>query len=150
MNPESPKSPREELEARITALLLGELSADEAESLQKQIAHDSELSRLHYEIKHAIQLVRETVGPARHETLRENEPLALSNERREKLLQSFKVTQPKQFRSQRSKAERREWLAVAAMAIGLLVIGTGIVAYHRNEGRWGRSQHTWLFPSEVS
>ena len=30
MNPEFPQSPREELEAKLTALILGELPADEA------------------------------------------------------------------------------------------------------------------------
>ena len=35
MNPEAPRSPREELEIQITALLMGELSADQAAKFDK-------------------------------------------------------------------------------------------------------------------
>ena len=44
MNSDAPKSPREELELRITALLLGELSADEAAAVREALAMDAELA----------------------------------------------------------------------------------------------------------
>ena len=40
MNPDNPQSPREQLETRLTALLLGELSADEAAELHAAILND--------------------------------------------------------------------------------------------------------------
>jgi anti-sigma factor RsiW len=46
MNPELPPNPRAELEAKVTALLLGELSAEEAASVRELIAKDAELARL--------------------------------------------------------------------------------------------------------
>ncbi len=46
MNPDSPQTPREELEARLTALLLGELPAEDAAALRVQLAQDPELTRL--------------------------------------------------------------------------------------------------------
>jgi len=43
MNSDSPQSPREELEARLTALLLGELSGAEAATMRRAIEQDAEL-----------------------------------------------------------------------------------------------------------
>ena len=59
MNPELPRNPREEMELRLTALLLGELSADEAAAVREAIAKDPELSKLHDDLKQTIHLVRE-------------------------------------------------------------------------------------------
>ena len=47
MNPDSPRPPREELEARLTALLLGELPDEEAAALRELIAKDAQLAELH-------------------------------------------------------------------------------------------------------
>ena len=59
MNPELPNNPREELELNITALLLGELSADEAAAVREAIAKDAELTKLYDDLKQNIVLVRE-------------------------------------------------------------------------------------------
>ena len=40
MNPDMPKPSREEVEVRLTALLLGEMSAEEAAALRELIAKD--------------------------------------------------------------------------------------------------------------
>ena len=61
MNPESP-TPREQLEARLTALLLGELSPDESAALQEIISKDAQLAALHARLKQTIELVRETAA----------------------------------------------------------------------------------------
>ena len=48
MNPESnPPNPREEEESRLTALLMGELSPEEAAALEARMAADPELAALH-------------------------------------------------------------------------------------------------------
>ena len=84
----NPLTPREELELRITALLMGELSPAEAAALHARIAADPELSALHARLRHAVDLLREA------RTLPEQtapaEPLSLSKERREKLLATFR------------------------------------------------------------
>jgi Mg-chelatase subunit ChlD len=62
MNPDPNNLPREELEVRITALLLGELEAAEAASLRELIERDADLARLHREIGQTLALVREAVA----------------------------------------------------------------------------------------
>ena len=59
MNPNQPS--REQIEARITALLLGELPADEAELLRWTISQDAELQKLHGRLLLTVGLVREVV-----------------------------------------------------------------------------------------
>ena len=66
MNPDQPRTPREELELRVTSLLLGELPAAEAAAVREAIAKDPELAKLHDDLKQTIHLVRvaTTVEPA--------------------------------------------------------------------------------------
>ncbi len=59
MNPDFPTDPRQALEVSLTALLLGELPADQARFLRQAIAMDPELARLHQRLKKTIELVRE-------------------------------------------------------------------------------------------
>src|ERR1017187_3663042 len=99
MNPETPQKPQDELESRLTALLLGELPHDQAAALHQKLAQDAELAKLYERLKHTINLVRETVAsPAAH-TAGQPTPLRLSDQRRQKLLQHFKTVAPKEFRS---------------------------------------------------
>ena len=58
MNPDAPLSPREDLEIKITALLMGQLPPDEAAAVEKQIAGDPELATLHARLARAAQLLR--------------------------------------------------------------------------------------------
>ena len=84
MNPDQPS--REQIEARLTALLLGELPADEAALLRWAIAHDAELKKLHDQLQLAIGLVREVaVKPTAAG------PLKLADARRQKLLAHFQA-----------------------------------------------------------
>ena len=48
MNSDKPKTPREELEASLTALLLGELPAEKAAALRELMAKDAELVKLKF------------------------------------------------------------------------------------------------------
>ena len=61
MNPETPKTPREELELKLTALLLGELPRDQAFLLQEVISRDPELAKLSERLKQTIAMVRISV-----------------------------------------------------------------------------------------
>src|SRR6201999_2158984 len=84
MNPENPS--RDEIEAKITALLLGELPEDEARLLRWSISQDPELAKLHDQLKQVIGLVREvSAKPV------ESAPLKLAEEKRKKLLAHFKT-----------------------------------------------------------
>jgi autotransporter-associated beta strand protein len=91
MNPDQPS--REQIEARITALLLGELPADEAQLLRYTISQDAALKKLHDELAQTIVLVREAEkNPAAMSG--ENVSLKLSDERRKKLLAHFQTPRP--------------------------------------------------------
>ncbi len=127
MNPDAPQSPRDELEARLTALLLGELTADEAAALRETFAHDAELSRLHDRLKLALELVRETALAPESEAQAKPEPVTLAPERLETLLKLFKKPAPKPITHISTwRAHRREWLQLAAMLVALLTT-TGVM-----------------------
>ncbi len=88
----NPQSPREELEIRITALLMGELSPDEAAALQVQIAADAELTALHTRLQRAMGLLREASAIPQQPAARE--PAHLSEDRGARLLAHFKGAKP--------------------------------------------------------
>ena len=103
MNPELPRNPREELELRLTALLLGELSAEEAAALRRASEQDGELARLFARLSRTIPLVREAVTSPDKSTSLPTPPLKLSEERRQKLLAQFKTAVPKEFAPERRR-----------------------------------------------
>ncbi len=95
MNPDKPS--REEIEAKLTALLLGELPEEEARLLRWAIEHDAGLAKLYEQLKRTIGIVREvSVKPAESDSL-QSAALKLSGERREKLLAHFKTPRPKEL-----------------------------------------------------
>ncbi len=91
MNPENPL--RNEVEARLTALLLGELPENEAALLRWAISQDAELQKLHDRLKLTVGLVRE-VAKNPEAAPAEAAALKLSAERRAKLLAHFKSPRP--------------------------------------------------------
>jgi len=106
MNPEFPQNERARMEVRLTALLLGELHADEIAKLSKAMEADPELAALYERLKVTVELVRE-MKPAAEEPA----PLKMSAEKREKLLASFKTVAPQEF-----ARPRRVWDWLAPMA----------------------------------
>ena len=93
MNPDKPS--REEIEAKLTALLLGELPEEEARLLRWAIEHDAGLAKLYEQLKRTIGIVREvSVKPAESDSI-QSAALKLSGERRQKLLAHFKTPRPK-------------------------------------------------------
>src|SRR5688500_9815831 len=111
MKGDAPKTPREETEARVTALLLGELPPEQAATLEAQIAADPELKLLHARLREAIALVREA------STIREQPAPAtlarLSEEKRERLLQYFKSEVLPAVQPQR----KRDWSWVRPLSL---------------------------------
>src|SRR5262245_51719091 len=101
-----PKPSREEIEVRLTALLLGELHAEESAALRELIAKDPQFAGLHERLKRAMNLVREATAPASEPATAPAKPLKLSDTRRQKLLAQFKTVAPKEFVL---IPRRREW-----------------------------------------
>lgn len=93
MNPEIPRTPREELEARLTALLLGELTPEEAEATRRAIAQDANLTQLHAQLQATLALVREAAA-SEIESAPAQPALKLSKTRREVLMAHFKTPAP--------------------------------------------------------
>ncbi|MEA3213297.1 MAG: Ca-activated chloride channel [Chthoniobacter sp.] len=116
MNPDAPLSPREELEVRLTAWLMGELSPEEAAALQAQMASDPELAALHARLRHALGLLRE--ASALPEPAAPPAPVRLSSERRERLLAHFKAV-PFQLDL---AAPQREWRSLVPLALAAALI----------------------------
>ncbi|HZV34770.1 MAG TPA: von Willebrand factor type A domain-containing protein [Verrucomicrobiae bacterium] len=110
MSLEFTPDPRQESEARLTALLLGEITGAEAASLLETIEADPQLAALYERLKKTVVLVREVSAnpaqPLATPGANPATPLKLSEERRQKLLAQFKTVKPKEFVS---PAQRRQW-----------------------------------------
>jgi Mg-chelatase subunit ChlD len=126
-------NPHEELEMRLTALLLGELPDDEAAALRQTIAQDAELRKLHDRLKFAIELARETSTSAPEEEMAKPEELKLAPERRARLLAAFSAPKTIKLVQQR-RVRRRELLALAAMIVSLLA-SAGLLMPMLDRGR---------------
>src|SRR6476660_222799 len=121
MNAELPPTPREDLEAQLTALLLGELPADQAFALGRAIEQDAELAKLYLRLKESVGFVRETVVGEAEQLAAQAKPLQLSAPRREKLLAQFKTVKPRQFNP--PTTQTRHWvLRIAAAGVVIFLI----------------------------
>lgn len=139
MNAVPPSPPASDPEARLTALLLGELSPAEAAEVQAELARRPEWLDLFTRLARTLPLVREAVrepGPAHLAPLPAAEPSRpqaeaprLSAERRQTLLTAFKTVTPSpDFAAAAQPAKRRTpWLALAAGFAALLVVGGGLL-----------------------
>ncbi len=143
MNTDSP-SPRDESEAQITALLLGQLSPADAAAVRHAIESDPELQRLAERLRQTIGLVREaTASPPELEPT-PAEPLQLSADRRARLLAAFKTLRPEELtRRQHRRAQRRELLMVAALLIVLMLVAAPLLMPNQPKARAAR------IPSEL-
>jgi len=124
MNPEFPHLTREELEVRLTALLLGELPPAEAGAMLQLVARDSELAQLLARLKQTIGLVRAAAQAPADATAAPAAPSQLAPERRVKLLNHFKLPTPEQLgippMPQKQKPFR--WLAPALVCVAAVVV----------------------------
>jgi autotransporter-associated beta strand protein len=127
---------------RVTALLLGELSPEEAAALEKQIAADPELAVLRIRLSRALELLREATGmPEPAET---SAPVRLSPARRARLLAHFSTPAPQvQTAPVNVPRERRSWVSSwvlpASIAAGIVVmvgffVPTASTTRHRQVG----------------
>ena len=125
MNPDTPQTPREEIEVRLTALLMGELAPDETAALQSLIAADPALAALHSRLARAVELLREASALPEHPT--PPVPAQLSAEKRERLLAQFKTPAPAS--SPMIVKPKWNWkpyvpLSLAAALIGIIGVST--------------------------
>ncbi len=122
MNPDTPKTPQEEMETRLIALLLGELSEQEAAAWRAAIATNPELAKLHDRLQQTISLVREATAKVTDPATEPGAPLQLSEDRRERLLAHFKTVRPGEFAAPRRQL--KPWLVpLAATAALVLLLG---------------------------
>ena len=128
MNPDTPQTPQEQLEARLTVLLLGELTPHEAASLHEAIQNDAHLGELYARLKETIALVRETAVSPAGQTAAQPAPLKLSEDRRQKLLAQFKTVEPREFVEARGNQKFNfSPLLAAAAALALMVGLAGLL-----------------------
>jgi Mg-chelatase subunit ChlD len=125
MNSDKPSNPGEELEIKITALLMGELSSDEASALREQLAGNAELQSLHTRLTNAFDLLRAAVPL--DDKIEQITPARLSNERRERLLRRFKATAAPHPAIVPITKKRWTWLAPLSWAAAF-VIAIGILS----------------------
>ncbi len=78
-------------EARLTALLLGELSTAESEAVSLAMAKDPQLASLGERLKQTIALIRQEAACPPEPAVPIPSPAQMSEERRQDLLAKFKV-----------------------------------------------------------
>jgi Mg-chelatase subunit ChlD len=144
MSTEFPHDPRDEMEARLTALILGELPADQAAELRERIDQDPSLSELFQRLKQTADLLRETAVAG----ATANEPAAmprLRQTRRDALLASFKTVRAPVM----PRLRWSQWLvpAAAAMLVGLLFLAAVVPSLSRAKSR---AQHVTPMPGALS
>lgn len=131
MNPELLQLSREELEVRLTALLLGELPPAEAGAMLDLVARDRELAALVARLEQTIGYVREAVKtPAEPPASAPGAP-KLAPAAREKLLQHLRLPTPAQLGvlALAPRTRRFRWL-VPASAAAILLLGVAAFLLH--------------------
>jgi anti-sigma factor RsiW len=135
MSIEFSQLPPEERALRFTALLLDELSAEEAEQVRQAIAADAELAREFERFRQTIELIRETSAMERKVST-DGTPLRLDDSRRQKLLETFKQPAPRV-----EAPRRRRWYvpaSIAAALVGLLMLALMLPGLARSKARMHR------------
>lgn len=131
-------SPGDELEARVTALLLGELPPDQAAALRQSMAQDPALAALHARLAQTIDLVREAALQGATQVDPPPIPPRLSASRRERLLRAFRAVPA-------LEPQRREipWFIPMSLAALLVAMISSVVLWSGMSAR--RQQVAWGF-----
>jgi anti-sigma factor RsiW len=128
MNPDLPHLTREEIEVRLTALLLGELPPAEAGAMLQLVANDVALGQLLARLKQTIGLIRAAAIAPSEEAAAPAAPRQIAPERREKLLNHFKLPTPRQLGIPPLPPQRKpfRWLVPALVCLTAVVIMVGL------------------------
>lgn len=120
MNANSREHEREELEVRVTAMLLGELDPSEAAEVGRAIETDPELSKSKARMERAIELIKEAVGKRGVTGNSGGDAPRFSDSRRERLMELFasRNVQSRGVRSRRSM----DWAMPLGIAAAFLVL----------------------------
>jgi Mg-chelatase subunit ChlD len=144
MIPEQPITPREELESKLTALLLGELPPEQAFALGRAIEQDPELKTVYERLKQTVQIVREASSAITEPTASLPAKLKLSEGRRQQLLQHFKTVRPAAF--VQKPPQKFSLLRVAAM-VAVICMLTVVFVPSLSKAKHGSRQSFGFFSS---
>lgn len=108
------------MEVRLTALLLGELSAEEAAAIRQAMEQNVELATLYERLKRTIDLVAEAATDPTAQTTAQHSTLRLSDARRKNLVQHFKTVTPKEFN--RPDHRQKAWYIPLSLAAALVAL----------------------------
>ena len=121
--PSENQTPREQLEQRIVALLMGELAPVEVAEVEQLIADDVELKAFYREMERTIALVRDATQSTVVEANVGEEHLKLSKERREALLAKFRESRSEKKEAIPFPVQQRRpyWMIPMAIAASLML-----------------------------
>lgn len=120
MNANSREHEREELEVRVTAMLLGELDPSEAAEVGRAIETDPELAKSKARTERTIELIKEAMGERGVTGNSGGDAPRLSNSRRERLMELF-ASRNVQSRGVRSRTSM-DWAMPLGIAAAFLVL----------------------------
>ena len=135
MSPDNSADPRRALEPSLTALVLGELTEDQARFVRQAIASDPELARTFERLKQTAELIRETEN--QRVTTPAAPPIApkLSEARRQELLAGFKTVRPEPFKKPARLFSSRLVSVAAAIALMLVIAAALLPTLSRSKTR---------------
>ena len=141
MNANSPEHEREELEVRVTAMLLGELDPSEAAEVGRAVETDPELAKSKARIERTIELIGEAVGERGATSNSGRDAPRLSDARRERLMELFasRNVQSRRLRF-RASMDRALPLSIAAafvVLIGFASLLVGVGSFGKTKGMEG-------------
>ena len=141
MNANSPEHEREELEVRVTAMLLGELDPSEAAEVGRAVETDPELAKSKARIERTIELIGEAVGERGATSNSGRDAPRLSDARRERLMELFasRNVQSRRLRF-RASMDRAVPLSIAAafvVLIGFASLLVGVGSFGKTKGMEG-------------
>ena len=114
---------RDQLEARLVAMLLGEASAYDEEQLREHLKTDAELARFHAEMQRTIPLLKEVLAT---EGTRKADRVQLSGKRRNKLRETF-AGGDRLAKRKMARPEFRVILIAAAAVVALLLVVSSLL-----------------------
>ncbi len=145
MNSERPTDPREQMEVRITALLLGEASAFEEAELLDTIKNDPGLEAYYEEMRGMVSIIEETIQSTPADpAVAGNERFQLDEKRRVKLRQLFrkssKTTIPLAPGNRANRLSRTQQFLAVAAALVILFIAIGMFLPALSKAKFKASQ----------
>ncbi|MDP6678355.1 MAG: von Willebrand factor type A domain-containing protein [Verrucomicrobiota bacterium] len=120
-----PKPSREQLEARVVAMLLGEASPFEEEQLRAQLKTDAALAKFCAGIEQTLPLLREALDVGQAAKAKSPKP-RLSRKRRAKLKQLFRNA-PGLAKRKVVRVSFRKAVAIAAAVCAVLLVAAGLL-----------------------